>query len=244
MICEAMTMRSFRRGSNLLFVALLLLSAATAGQAAGPDRHKQFLDGLAAAYSHYRGAFSYLRTGNGALAALEIEQAQSLWQDLVARYADAPPEAFAADPEWRPTLERMTTALARSLAQTDAGDLEAARRTLAPLRGDLAALRQRNNVTTFSEQIDDLSAAMEALWLYRHAPPDFAAPETARELASRTAVFTHMLLRARETAPPAIAESAEFQRLVAGDSVNGAEKFTRFLAESIQHLWPDLGKDS
>ena len=193
------------------------------------------MEAVAAAYTHYRGAYSYLRTGNAALAALEIEQAQEKWRVVLSSFGKSPPDSFAADPLWHETLSGVAAALENALAKTDTGDLDAARQILAPVRQDLADLRRRNNVTTFSDRIDEISAAMEVLWQYRHAPPDFAAPDKARQLGSRAAVFAHMVNRAKAAAPLAVAESAEFQRLIAG-ALEGTDRIWLALERKNQAL--------
>lgn len=181
------------------------------------------------------GAYSYLRTGNAALAALEIEQAQDRWRAILSDFESTPPDGFAADPLWRDTLMEVAAVLDDALTKTDVGDLEAARDALTPVRHKLAGLRQRNSVTTFSDRIDEISAAMDQLWRYRHAPPDFAAPDTARQLGSRAAVFAYVLNRAKAAAPPALAESAEFQRLIAG-ALEGTDRLWLALERKDQDL--------
>ena len=215
----------------ICLLAVLVLSA----PAAAASQQSRFLEAVAAAYTHYRGAYSYLRTGNAALAALEIEQAQEKWRVVLSGFDKSPPDSFAADPLWHETLSGVAAALEDALAKTDAGELDAARQILAPVRQDLADLRRRNNVTTFSDRIDEMSAAMDALWRYRHAPPDFAAPDTARQLVSRTAVFSHMLNRVQDAAPPAVTESAEFQRLIAG-ALEGTDRLWLALEQKDQRL--------
>lgn len=231
---EGLSQQSSRRWLFVAFVTLLVITA-SAAPASAASQQSRFLDAVAAAYAHYRGAYSYLRTGNGALAALEIEQAQAKWREVVASFGATPPDAFAADPALRSSLDKISNALDQALTETDGGDFQAARHSLAPVRGDLAALRRRNSVTTFSDRVDEISAAMESLWLYHHNPPDFGAPATPRKLGSRTAVFTYMLMRAQETAPPALAESAEFQRLIGG-ALEGAERLWLALERKDQAL--------
>ena len=215
--------------------AICLLTALTLAAPAAASEQSRFLEAVAAAYDHYRGAYSYLRTGNAALAALEIEQAQEKWRVVLSDFETTPPDSFAADPLWQETLSGVAATLNDALARTDAGDLDGARQVLTPARQDLADLRRRNNVTTFSDRIDEISAAMGELWRYRQAPPDFAAPDTTRELGSRAAVFAHMLNRAKEAAPPPVAESAEFQRLIAG-ALEGTDRLWLALERKDQAL--------
>jgi hypothetical protein len=162
----------------VLPVLLSLSLPAQAGQLAA------FNAAVAEAYAPYRGAVSYLRTGNLDLAALELEAAAARWSAVVERFAAAPPDAFADDPAWRASLMNLSRRFDKAIQAIDAGDPETARSLLAPVRGTLGALRRRNNVTVFSDHIDEITRAMDRLWRFRKEPPDFAEAATLRELQS------------------------------------------------------------
>ncbi len=208
----------------LLFAVLALTLTGPAGAARASDL-ADFNSAAAAAYGHYRAAVSYLRTGNAALAAIELEAAAGKWQGVSARFADSPPDAFADDPAWAATLKGIGQRLREALAATDAGDLEAASGALAPVRGELGALRRRNNVVVFSDRVDALTAAMDRLWRYRREPPDLDSSAALRELRSDTAVFEYLLVICREAAPAALRGDPDFVRFL--DSA----------AEGVERLW-------
>jgi hypothetical protein len=194
----------------VLSVLLCFSLPAQAGQLAA------FNAAVAEAYAPYRGAVSYLRTGNLDLAALELEVASARWSAVVERFAEAPPDAFADDPAWRATLEDLGERFNKSIQAIDAGDPETARGLLAPVRGTLGALRRRNNVTVFSDRIDEITAAMDRLWRFRKDPPDFAEAASLRELQSATAVLGYLLARCGREAPAQLHEREDFTRLVEG----------------------------
>ncbi len=208
----------------LLPVVFALALVGAAGLARASDL-ADFNEASAAAYEHYRAATSYLRTGNAALAAIELEAAQGKWQGVVTRFAESPPDAFAGDPSWATTLSGIGNRLEESLAAIDAGDLKAAGEILAPIRGELSGLRARNNVVVFSDRVDAVSTAMDRLWRFRHEPPDLDSAAALRELRSGTAVLEYLLRLCRETAPA---------------ELRGDPNFVRFLdsgTEAVERLW-------
>lgn len=208
----------------LFAVVVAMVLAGPTGAARASDLGA-FNAAVADAYRHYRSAVSYLRTGNTALVAIELEAAAGKWADVTARFAGAPPDAFADDPAWAPTLTRVGERLRQALAAVDGGDLAAADEALAPVRAELGALRRRNGVVVFSDRVDEVTAAMDRLWRFRHEPPDMNSAAALRDVRSGTAVFEYLLRRCREAAPAAL---------------NGDPEFVRFLddaAEGVEHLW-------
>ncbi|MDH3594080.1 MAG: hypothetical protein OEU09_06530 [Rhodospirillales bacterium] len=212
-----------------VLAALVLAGSAGAGRA---SELSDFNDATAEAYRHYRAAVSYLRTGNAALAAIELEAAAGRWRDVTGRFAANPPDAFAGDPAWGATLTGIGQSIGQALTSTDAGDLKRARETLAPVRGELGALRRRNGVIVFSDRVDEVTAAMDRLWRFRHERPDFGAAGTLRELTRGTAVLEHLLQRCQEEAPAALRNDPDFVRFL--DSA----------AEGMERLWQAIeGRD-
>lgn len=214
----------YRTRTHVLLVSLVLALAGPAGIARASDL-SDFNKAVAVAYGHYRAATSYLRTGNAALAGIELEAARETWRDVASRFAASPPDAFADDPAWAGTLTAIGQRLEDSLAATDGGDLKAAGEILAPIRGELSDLRSRNNVVVFSDRVDAFSAAMDRLWHFRHQPPDLDSAATLRELRSGTAVLEYLLRLCREAAPARLRMNPDFVRFL--DSG----------AEAVERLW-------
>jgi hypothetical protein len=193
--------------------AFLLLVASTAAAADGLEAFKV---ASGDAYRHYRGAVLYLRTGNLALAALELEEMAQKWDALLAEFAAAPPDAFADDPTWPETLTDVGRRAQGALAAIDAGQTDAATEALAPVRESLADLRRRNGVTFFSDYIDAVSTAMDALWQYRDAPPDFADAAPTATLLEHIAAMRAAVTAGQAAAPPSARDDPQFQRLMTG----------------------------
>ncbi|MDH3230294.1 MAG: hypothetical protein OEN55_10920 [Alphaproteobacteria bacterium] len=175
-----------------------------------------FNDAFADAWGHYRQAVFYGRSGNTAVAALELGDFVTKWSALATRFGDNPPDAFANDRAWKETLESIGTMARRGLGQLDAGDSEAAQHTLAPVRGIAGDLRRRNGVTVYSDDIDELSAAMDILARYRREVEDLGDPEAVAMATRQASVVAYLFERCDTRAPAAIRDDPEFRRLIDG----------------------------
>lgn len=191
----------------------LLLPLALAARASDTG---DFHDALADTWRFYRGAVFYLGTGNHMVAGFELEQMREHWDVLQQRFAADPPDPYSDDPRFAEVLEESGARVQQALAATAAGDADTASRTLAPLRGELAALRARAGVHTFSDCVGEANAAMDALYVYRAEPPALDDAAAVNEVKARTAVLRYVLRRCDRRAPPAVQRDPEFRRIVDG----------------------------
>jgi len=205
-------------------VVLFLLLAPTVGA----SELSRFNAAVAQAYTHYRTAVFYLHTGNPAVAEFELQQAIELWNDQVMAFRDSVPDAFADDGAWTQTLEDVIARLQQAQTLAQGNEAEAAEAELLPIRETLADLRARGGVRVFSDCIDEANAAMDALWVFRHEPPDFADAEAVNALRAQTAVTAYLYERCQAEAPPEIAAAPEFQRIMGGTLT------------SLSRLWPAI----
>ena len=195
------------------FVCLVMLALSAP---AGAGELARFNAAVATAYTHYRGAVFYLRTGNPAVANIELQQAAALWRSDVLPFRDSPPDAFADDAAWPGILNDIGARLEMAKAATLQDLTDQASEALAPIRGTLAALRARNQVRVFSDDVDEANAAMDALWVFRESPPDFGKPDQVNDLRAKTAVTAYLYRRCADRAPADIAETPEFKRITGG----------------------------
>ena len=176
----------------------------------------EFRRHVADAYAPYRSAMFYLRTGNPGVAALELDAAENQWQALSERFRANIPDAFSEDPAFAATLTTIDQAFEAGASALQKEDMEAATIALDPIRTELAALRRRNGLRSYSDCVDDMNAAMDRLWAFRHEPPDFEDPAAVNK-AKYEAAITHFLYqRCHDDAPDAEKAKPEFQRLFEG----------------------------
>jgi len=202
--------------------AALLLAASAAGAASELSR---FHDAVAGAYAHYRSAVFYLRTGNAMVAGFELDQMRERWSALEARFAANPPDAYADDADFAAILAGIGQRTTSAAGAAAAGDAEAAAAALEPVRGTLAAMRRRAGVRVFSDCVDEVNAAMDALYHYRRAPVDFADAAQVNDVKAKTAVLDYLVARCDGEASAAVRADGEFRSLVDGMRASGTSMF-------------------
>lgn len=197
---------------NVILSAFLIgaSSAVSAGELG------TFNQQVADAYAPYRSAMFYLRTGNPDVAFLDLAMASERWQSVVDRFAATAPDAFAEDKDFATTLSRVERAFDAGKNALDTGDEEAATAALATIRTDLSDLRRRNGLRAYSDCIDDMNAAMDRLWTFRHKPPAFDQADQINAVKREAAVTEFLYRRCYETAPAEFKERDTFKRLFEG----------------------------
>jgi len=209
-------MRIRRIAMTALFPLLLAVNLVGPVRAQTQDDSLEaFFEAKQSAYRYYRSAWFYLRTGNVDLAAMELSFFVLGWDEIRARFSDAPPGPFADDPLWRAGLAEVGAMATGGLAALEAADAEAAKAALQAIPRVLADMRARNGVVTFSDAVEALSRAMEGLWRYRHAPPDLDVEAVRMDLEEGTARLRAAFDRVRDEAPDEVAFDDRFLRLVA-----------------------------
>lgn len=196
--------------------------------AAHASNLSSFHGAMSDAYRSYREASFYLRTGNVGAGALALETAVDAWRDLRSRYEASPPDAYSDDAQWGAALAAIGRRMQNALALVDAGDVPAAGKELAPVRGMLGELRRRNGQWLHSDCIDTMNGAMDVLWRYRHDPPDLSNVETVNRIKAETAVTDYWYRRCFAEAPAGLREDPQFRRLFEGSF------------PLLEEIWPRL----
>jgi hypothetical protein len=151
-----MTFRRFALSAVL--GACLLATPAFAGP---------FQDGEAqvrGAYADYRAALFQTNKKDAAATEAAISGFRTKWAALVSAWKANPPPQYAADPKLVETLEKVARINETAAEETKAGKLAEAHETLEEIRDELSALRARNGVTTFSDQMNAYHEMMETVW--------------------------------------------------------------------------------
>ena len=205
---------SWLLGLSLSFFLWLPNPTASAGDL------KAFNEQVAGAYAPYRSAMFYLRTGNPDVAYLDLDAAVTAWQSIVERFGETPPDAFADDQGFSDTLAMVQMVLESGRELLDKGDQTAATETLTSVRTELAALRSRNGVRVYSDCIDEMNAAMDRLWAYRHDPPDFANPDQVNAVKRDAAIADYLYRRCYNEASSEDQNDEAFKRMFEGSLVS------------------------
>ena len=185
------------------------------------------------AYSHYRQAMFYARSGNIMTAAFELETMSEKWAKLVSQYSTNPPAVYTADTRWKDTLEAVAKHINLGLAAAIDGDGEQTRKQLKPISHLLADMRRRNDVVIFSDHVDAANVAFRRLFEFRRKPVDFDNPVLVQSLQSRLTATIAAYEKCLEEAPPSVAANEQFQRLMA-DSLFYLKRIERAIDEKNQ----------
>lgn len=211
-------------GLWLVFACGLPVPAAPASELS--EFHTAFAD----AWGHYRQASFYVDgAGNVAVAAVELDEFVVKWSALATEYGNHPPDTFADDATWAGTLGDIGSRARAGLESLDAGDIEAARAQLRPIRGIAGELRRRNGVVIHADRIDELSAAMDLLARYRREVKELSDPQTVAMVAKQAAIVGYLFEKCDRLAPPAVARDPEFRR-----QIDGAKESMNKLRESLR----------
>jgi hypothetical protein len=196
-----------RRAILLSLVLASLDSAihATAGESAGMAAVMQ------SAMASLRTAASYGRTGNIALAQIELDDARRAWTALgLIRDQPAPYSAQSL----KELLTEGDERLRKADASLSAGDGTTATADIAAVRQALHVLRRQAGVVELGDCVVELGPAMDKL---RHVAADFAAARaTAAQVNEAGEALRAQLQRCDGLAAPDVAGQAEFRRLIDG----------------------------
>lgn len=191
----------------IIAAAALAFASSPGASQAGP--FGEFEAELRAVYAPYRSALFATNLKNPSNSEKTTEALAKGWTQLVEKWRAAPPPQYADDPQFAGTLDRIGATISTARAQIAASELAEAHETLEKIRGELAGLRQRNNVRSFSDVVNEYHEAMEGTLAQARTEPD---PGALRE---RAALLVH-LAKKLAAAPPAdvrnpseVAEQAE-----------------------------------
>lgn len=154
-------MRSLAAALLLIAASLLVTPVALA------QSDDEFDAAMERAYSSFRSAYWYTRTGNFGVATMEMMSFAHAWEVLRRKYEAAPPEAYVGDERWAETLADVAAINDEALEQVGAGSGSDGQQTLTRLRQALADLRARNGVVTFSDFVNGYDAVIQRLSAYR-----------------------------------------------------------------------------
>jgi len=172
------------------------------------------------AMASLRTSASYARTGNTALAQIELDDAKSAWGQLLGRFADQPPAPYSP-----PAFHGLLATGQRHLAQADdalgAGDGSRAGAEILALRRSIHDLRHQAGLFELNDCVFELAATMENL---RAVAVSFGTTKTGADTVKDAGnALRDRLQRCNGLASPEIASQAEFRRLIDGAIASAGE---------------------
>lgn len=196
----------------LLFLAPLLLAAASLAPTAEARTTGALVRGVTDAQVLYRSTTVNLRAGRPAEAEASLKTLVALWDETAAAIlADPPPLAqrinlFAEQMEGsRARLKRAADALSQGRAD---GALD----ELAPLKRDWITLRLGLGLYGLVECLDESNQALDALMTHKRQAPDLTRAEARVDIIARTAVYRYALRRCESFAASDPLGDGDFRR--------------------------------
>jgi hypothetical protein len=153
-------------------LAATILALATMTGVARANELADFHAAVEVVAAHNRVALGYLRTENGDLAALELEELRAAWGALVARFGKTPPAVLRGNKLFVTALVDVPVRVVTAAMMIDTGRLAVARDSLAAIRQELSAMRRASHIEVLADCVLDANGAMDALFAYGERPPD------------------------------------------------------------------------
>lgn len=197
-------------------------------------------DAMQSAYAPYRTALFKTNSKSQADSRQAVEQAQSSWNDLIARYAGKPPTPYDRDPDFVTTLNEVGKVYALAAKEVEQNQLAEAHETLEKVRDLLSALRQRNQVVIYSDHMNAYHAEMEGVLL--HGPKLLEESQGLLKLTARVGVLEYLGRRLSTEAPAAYRKNAEFTGLVKAVEKSVADLQAALLAGDTKAAQQAIGR--
>lgn len=190
--------------------ALTLSAALLLSGAAGAGPVQEFEKQLTEVYAHYRAALMQTNVKNQAATESAIAAFEKGWSGILARKSSPPPQ-YADDTRWGETLDKVATILGQAKAEAGKGDLARSHETLEAIRYQIAALRQRNGIVSFSDHMNAYHEQMEIVVGGSYA----ADAEGLARLREDVAVLAYLMAEVERNRPGQLASDETFSQGVA-----------------------------
>jgi hypothetical protein len=199
---------------NLSVVAVVCAIFTAASAAAGDLSN--FNEAIEKVAAHNRVATNYLRTGNGDLAAIEIDDMRSAWSKLTKQFEGKTPDAFADNALYTDLLQNTAGRIDKTLGLIDGGDLPGAAKETVEFREKLSAMRRASGLYILADCVLDANKAMDEFFAYKTTLPQWSGKGVKADVQSKAAIYGYLLSRCDAMATPAVKADPEFRRLVDG----------------------------
>jgi hypothetical protein len=234
-----------------IFIFLLVVCLPTALWAnpqGSTNSFQQFQQDVDKAYASYRMSLVQTSKKNQVKSLESTLSFQQQWMELTDKFANAPPEVYAADPQWKSSLEKIGDIAALGIREILADKLDDAHYTLEAIRDELGALRQRNQVSIFSDHVNNYHEVMESL-LHLKLKPDNIDDKTLFIIREDLALLDYLAEKMQQNAPAEYLKNEKFK--LAMEGVFGSlrnlrqaidDKNADKIANSIKSLKPAYAK--
>lgn len=212
---------------NVLLLAWL--ASTGSGLTAESGKPGDFASAIEPIMANLRVAASYVRTGNIALAQIEMDEANAAWKRLQDGAIATPP------PSSRPAaladfVAKGRERLMAAIGELNGGDNAGAGRDLLALRESFYDSRRSSGPYELGDCIFESAPAMESLRAAATGFGEISASSRARDIVATASAFRDHLRRCNDLASAEISGQPEFRRLIDG-AIASAGEIARAAAE-------------
>lgn len=165
-------------------------------------------DAMTSAYTPYRVAL--FRTNSKAQTESEtaIVQASQAWQEIISKYAKAPPPPYNRDTGFAKSLTDVAAVYEKASGAIHTQKLTEAHETLENARDLMAEIRRRNNVIVYSDHMNAYHSEMEHL--LSEGPKWVEQPNGFLLLMEKLGAMAFLAARLKSEAPAAVVSDPAF----------------------------------
>jgi len=189
-----------------------LLAAALVLLLPGAHAADAVTDAMQAAYPSYRLALFKTNTGTPDDALASVQKAQQAWLGLSQQFGGTPPAPYDRDAAFAATLQEVNRIYAAAAEQARAGQLPQAHETLEAIRKLVADLRQRNQVSVYSDHMNAYHAVMEQL--LEEGKRMLGEADGVQRLTLKAGALFYLSEQLESQAPQAYRDNPEFGQLI------------------------------
>lgn len=165
------------------------------------------------AYANYRAALFQSNTNNPDATQKSLTEFQTKWAAITERFGANKPPQFQNEEAWNETLSTIASLAQEAQTKVQGGNLAGAHNILEGIRDELTALRERNGVVSFSDQINAYHSEMEQV-LGAGYSAETLNDETLHALREQMHTLARLAENIERTAPASLHENAEFKTLL------------------------------
>lgn len=210
----------FARSLALLSISLVTSSA----MASDP-----VTDAIQQAYAPYRAALFHTNAKQQVDSEKALTLARQQWSELISRFAGNPPAPYDRDSVFATSMAQVNGIYEKAEREARASNFAQAHETLEQVREIIAELRRRNQVTSFSDQMNAYHAEMEHM--LTDGPRKLVDPDGMLQLLGQVGVLEYLARRLFTEAPTSLANEGDFVTLAKAVEKSVAELKSALLAQ-------------
>jgi hypothetical protein len=186
-------------------IALMLLASPSIG-----GEVQDFEKALRGTYADYRNALFMTNSSKQGESTEAIQAFDLCWKTLSEKWQLNPPPQYVDDRNWKQTFSEVSATISKATSEISANKLPEAHTTLEAVRDSVGSLHQRNDITSFSDRLNDYHLVMEQILTSDMTKLDSAGLQALHE---QSAVLKYLANETMAHPPSEAKGNAQFDKL-------------------------------